>query len=264
MANKEQATQLEQASKVVKSEESINDLIQLTYSRFQAEPENLNHSRQLAQLYEQLEDLENSIAWYTYVFEAGGRGDTALEKKAGDLTVRKLERELAVAREAGDEATITTLEQQLLEFKLQQARDLVAKYPNENEYHYKLGEVLVGLGQYKEALPELQLGTKQPNVRLQALNLIATCHWKRGMLDLAEKAFRNTKAECIAWDGLKKEVVYNLMSVLREVSAKAETDGRAELAAQKKEEAISEAKEIYEVDLAYRDVSQIVEDSYTS
>jgi hypothetical protein len=52
------------------------------------------------------------------------------------------------------------------------------------------------------------------------------------------------------------------MQVLFEEARKAETDSKADLAQQKKSEAIEEAKEIYEVDLSYKDVSQIVEESY--
>jgi len=78
--------------------------------------------------------------------------------------------------------------------------------------------------------------------------LIGLCHKQRGMLDMAKKTLEAAKAELPTMDDAKKEIAYHLGKVLLE---------RGE-----KEAGINEMKEIYEVDMGYQDVAEIVESSY--
>jgi tetratricopeptide (TPR) repeat protein len=251
--DKEEAKRLEQANRVVKSDVAIDDLIAQAYEKVQAEPSNLNHPKRIAQLCEQKEDFASAIQWYTYTYEAGGRTDNSLEKKIDDLKMTVLDHKFEALKEAA--ATDPAVAQQLAEIEkerslvlLDTAKRRVEKYPNDYQYHFELGEAYYNAGQYREALPELQLGTKQPNVRSQAQNLIGMCYLQRGMYDLGEKVLRDSKAELPVMDGPKKEITYNLALLLEKMG--------------KKEEYIAELKEIYEVDMGFRDVAHRVEASY--
>jgi lipopolysaccharide biosynthesis regulator YciM len=94
----------------------------------------------------------------------------------------------------------------------------------------------------------LQLGTKQPNVRNRAQLYIGQCYSQRNMRDLAIKTLAGAKTEIPAMTDVKKDITYELGHILR---ANGQTS-----------EAVEQWKEIYEVDMAYRDVARLVEESY--
>lgn len=251
--NKDEAQQLEQANRVVKTDEAIDEQIALLYEKVQSEPANLNPPKQIAQLCEQKEDFATAIQWYEYTFETGKRTDNSLEKKIDDLKMIVLDRQLSVARAAAENnpeaaAEIEELERQRNLVNLDTAKRRVEKYPNEYQFHFELGQAYFNLGMFKEASPELQLGLKQPTVRAIAQNLIGLCYMNRHMNDLAEKAFRNAKDEMSVMDNDKKEITYNLALLLEKMG--------------RKEDYIAQIKEIYEVDMGFRDVAQRVEASY--
>ena len=122
------------------------------------------------------------------------------------------------------------------------------KYPNDKGLRYELGNALYLTGNYKDAVPELQQSINQPNVRLKALNILGLCYQNRNILDLAIKQFELAKSESLTMDNLKKEIIYNLGLALDQ--------------AERKEEALEQFKEIYEVDYHYRDVADRVESAY--
>lgn len=251
--NKEEAKQLEQASRVVKSAEAIDEQIALLYEKVQSEPNNLNPPKQIAQLCEQKEDFASAIQWYEYTYSAGKNSDSSIEKKIDDLKLLVLEHQIndvraAAATDPAAAEQLQALEQQRDQLNLETAKRRVEKYPNEYQFHFELGQAYYNLGHYKEAGPELQLGLKQPNVRGEAQNLIGLCYMKRHMNDLAEKAFRSAKEEIAVMDNAKKEITYNLALLLEQMG--------------KKEEYIAQLKEIYEVDMGFRDVTARVEASY--
>jgi tetratricopeptide (TPR) repeat protein len=82
------------------------------------------------------------------------------------------------------------------------------------------------------------------------MNYLAQCFSKRKMYDLAAKTLQTAIKEKSVLDDEKKDLIYNLGSVL-------ETMG-------KKEEAIEQFKLIYEVDIGYRDVAAKVDAYYAA
>jgi tetratricopeptide (TPR) repeat protein len=259
LKNKQEAVDLEQASKVVKSQQAIEEQIALNYAKYQEQPENPAHSKAIARLFEQKNDFTSAIDWYQASFEAGGKTDPALEKIIGDLKMKKSEQELQqlqeeMAQQTDPEAqkplaaAIEQKQQEMAQVKLEQAEARVRSHPNDGEYRYALGEALFHTGQYKRAGEEFQLALKQPSVRYLALNFMGQSFHKRGMLDFAVKQFSTAKSELLGMDELKKEIVYNL--------------GLAYEALQQPEKALDQFKEIYEHDMGYRDVAHRVEASY--
>jgi tetratricopeptide (TPR) repeat protein len=259
LKDKDEAVSLEQQSKVVKSTEAIDEQIAVNYAKHQAEPNNPLHSKAIAALFVQKNDYNSAVQWYEHAFEAGHRIDTSLEKVIGDLKLRGAEQEVQKLREemalqtdpevqAQYQAAIDQKETEGLQVRLELAEARVRAYPNDGQYHFELGEALYKVGQYKRALQELQIGQKTPSLRYQALNLMGQCFMKQGMTDLAVKRFADAKGELAVMDELKKEIVYNL--------------GTAYEMTQQPDKALEQWKEIYEVDMAYRDVATRVEASY--
>jgi len=255
LKNKDQSIQLEQESKVVKSAAAIESEIARLSKLVEEHPDNLTHPKQIAALYLQDEDFASAIAWYEYVYDKGGRNDASLEKTISGLRLKQVDRQITEAREAaaqsGDPAQAAYLAEMIQyrkQLNLQTAFDRVQRYPSDKQLHFELGAAYESLGMYREALPELQQGKQQPSVRLEASNLLGVCHWKLNMLDLAERGLSQAAAEIPIMNDTKKEILYNLAGVLQ--------------TAGKKEQEIEMLKQIYEVDIGYRDVAARVEGSY--
>jgi tetratricopeptide (TPR) repeat protein len=259
LKSEDEARKLEQEKRVVRSAEAIDEQIAQLALEYEKDNNNLNVVKQIAELYERKGDLATALSWFQWAHQLGGGIDPVIERKLSDIQLVALESELksksAALAEAADpaqqaalQAEVDQLKQQQAEYKLLKARERVAKYPNDRQLRYELGELMVLAGRYKEALPELQQAVNQPAVRVRALNMLGTCYWKSNMLDLAVKQFQTAESEVPVMDGLKKEIIYNSGCVYADMG--------------KKDEALEQFKKIYEVDYHYRDVAQRVESAY--
>ena len=258
LKDEKESAAYEQASKIVKSVEAIDAQIAALGQEYEKNPQALNVVIKIADLYERKEDLATALQWFEYAYSLTNSSDPEIDKRVYKLRTILVENGLADKKAeldaAGDETRerleqeYAALQQQQAEYRLQAAKDRVARYPNDKLFRYELGKALIDAGQYKEAVPELQEAVKQPAVRYQAFNLLGVAFWKRKMLDFAVKQFQTAAGEIPGMDELKKEIIYNLGSVLGESG--------------KPEEALNQFKLIYEVDSQYRDVAERVEASY--
>ncbi|WP_157895023.1 hypothetical protein [Verrucomicrobium sp. GAS474] len=256
LKSKDESARIEQESKVAKSADAVAEQIARLYQQSQDNPTNLNFPKQIAGLYDQIGDYENAVAWYEHTYNSGGATDASLEKIIENLKLKQIDKQIAdaaanVAASGNDQAWVD-YHQQLVDYKKQlfveTAKKRVEKYPTEKKLHYELGKAYADIGMYREALPCLQTGKQEPSVRTEAANLLGLCQWKLGMFDMAEKGLAAVAAEIPVMNDVKKDVLYNLGGVLE--------------GAGKKAEAIDVLKQIYEVDIGYRDVAARVEASY--
>jgi tetratricopeptide (TPR) repeat protein len=261
MRNKDEAVALEQKNRVVRSDEVIDNLLRELHAKVEAEPENIDASRRIAELYEQKEDLENAIAWYHYAASLTNNSDASLVRKGSDLRLKQFDHSIAefehyIAENPGtDEAAaceeqLAGLLRQRAELLLDDARRRVERNPTDLMARFELGAILVNLGKYREATSELQKARQNPAVRLKAMNLLGQCYSERGMLDLAAETLELASSELSLMDGAKKEIIYSLGLVYEKMGDT--------------EKSIQCMKQIYSVDSEYRDVEQRVEGSYTS
>ena len=257
--NKEQAVALEQQSRVVRSDEMIENLLAEFHAKAEAEPGNIDTSRRIAELYEQKEDWDSAASWFSYAAALSNNSDTALVRKATDLQIRQFgiaisSREQYIAANPGTPesdtyaAELLDLLKQKAELALEFARSRVQQNPTDLQFRFELGELLAELELWQEAIPELQKARQNPNVRTRAMCLLGRCFTARGMLDLAAKTLSDAVAELLVMDPVKKDVVYNLGLVY----------GKME----QNEKSLDCMKQIYEVDYGYRDVAARVEGSY--
>jgi len=257
--DKDLATSLEQQNRVVRSDEMIeNQLAELTV-RYNENPANIDVVRKMAGLFEQKGDLPTAVQWFTYAASLTQNTDATLVRKATDLQM-KLYDENIKAYEAflaanPNDPTAPEYETHLTEYRrlraeslLGEARKRVERNPTDLMLHFELGEVLVNVGSYRDAIPELQTARKSPNVRLRAMNLLGRCYQNLNMLDLSVRTFQDAAKEILVMDGTKKDILYNLGLVLEQRG--------------QKEESLESFKEIYEVDYGYKDVAKRVESSY--
>jgi len=258
--DKEVAVSLEQQSRMRLTGESLDQQIAETYARHKAEPANVDLARRLGVLNEQKEDFKAAIGWYEYAADLTKGADAGLVRKASDLKIKCLEREIAAHEEflsthdAANELYPERSEQlkvakgKRAEIVIADARQRVARNPTDLQLRFELGENLFNAGHFREAVPELQRARQNPHARLKAINLLGRCYGELEMLDLAVKQLEEGSKEMLSMDAMKKEMVYNLGLVYERMG--------------EPEKSLACMKQIYEVDYGYKDVARRVESSY--
>ncbi len=260
--DKEVAVSLEQLSRIQLAGESLEQQVNETYARHEAEPQNVDLAKRLGVLHDQKEDLDGAIAWYQYAVDLTDRSDPGLVRKVTDLKMKKLERQIREDEQylaqhgsnaeqfAEKSAALEAAKRQRAEILIEDARKRLDRNPTDLQLRYELGEHLTNAGQYRDALPELQRARQNPKARLKAMNLLGQCYRELGMLDLAAKQLGDAAREMLVMDVVKKEIVYNLGLVYEQMGETGKY--------------IEAMKQIYETDYGYRDVAARVEKSYSN
>jgi tetratricopeptide (TPR) repeat protein len=258
--DKEVAISLEQQSRMRLTGESLDQQIAEAYALHQAEPANIDLARRLGGLNEQKEDFEAAIGWYEYAADLTKGADTGLVRKASDLKMKCLEREIAVHEEflctrgatnesyAKSSELLKAAKAKRAELLIADAQERVARNPTDLQLRFEVGENLFNAGRFRDALPELQRARQNPYARLKAMNLLGCCYRELEMLDLAVKQLEEASKEILSMDAMKKEMVYNLGLVYERMG--------------EQEKSVACMKQIYEVDYGYKDVAKRVESSY--
>src|SRR5581483_1846007 len=194
--DKDAAISLEQQSRMKLTGESLDQQIAETYAAHQAAPQNVDLARKLGALNEEKEDLDTAMQWYQYAVDLTGGSDAGLVRKVSDLKMKRAEREIAIHEEflASDKidnderdkrlAELAAAKKQRAELVIDDARKRVERNPTDLQLRFEFGEQLANVGQFREAVPELQRARQNPNARLKAMNLLGVCYRELGMLDL--------------------------------------------------------------------------------
>jgi tetratricopeptide (TPR) repeat protein len=254
------AVSLEQQSRMALTGESLDQQIEDTFARHEAEPQSVDFARRLGTLYEQKQDIENAIAWYQYAADLTSGADAVLDRKVAELQCSQTDNEIAAHEkflaEHGTDApdyaarseALTKAKKERAELLIEDTRKRSERNPADLQLRFQLGERLAEAGRPREALPELQRARQNPNARLKSMNLLGRCYRDLGMLDLAAKQLEEAAKEITSMDAMKKEVVYNLGLVYEQMD--------------EAEKSVAAMKQIYEADYGYRDVAARVESSY--
>ena len=252
LKDKEEAVLLEQEKREVKSEDVSERLIEEYESRLPQEPNNLRLIRSLAELCVEKKQYDRALGYYQRITSGEGASDPTLEQAIAQVTVKKFEHALAQLDEndpaQAEEMARIRAERQA--FELAECKRRADKYPNDLQIRFELGVLYFNTGKFSEAIGELQKAQSNPHRRTQALGYLAQCFAGRKMWDLAARTLQNAIKEKLVLDDEKKELIYNLGVVLDNMG--------------RKEEAIEQFKQIYEIDIAYRDVAARVDAFYAS
>lgn len=240
-----EAVTLEQEAKAVKSEKDLADLIEEMKRRVSREPGNINYKRQLADLLARANRFEEAIEVLTEAHESTGKSDAQIDRALGNLRLRYFDYQIQQLRAAGNEAAAQQKEAEKQEFILQDAMERVKRYPNDLQYRYELGVILFNRGQVTEAIHEFQLAQRNPQRRIRSLYYLALCFKQKQQYDLAMEQLQKAASELSTMDDTKKDILYEMGCIAQQLN--------------RREEALRYFKEIYAVDIGFRDVARKVE-----
>lgn len=250
MKDAKEAVILEQESKAVKSEKDISALIIEMQGKVEREPENVNYKRHLADLLARADRYEEALAVLTEAHEATGKTDPQIDRALSALRLRHFDFQIEGLQKAGDAAGAGQKTQEKDAFVLEDAADRVKRYPNDLQYRYDLGVILFERERLNEAIQEFQLAQRNPQRRIRSLYYLAMCFKQKNQLDIAMEQLQKAASELSLMDDTKKDILYEMGTV-------AEQMGR-------REEAAKHFKEIYSVDIGYRDVAAKIEKAYSA
>jgi tetratricopeptide (TPR) repeat protein len=133
-------------------------------------------------------------------------------------------------------------------YQLAECQKRAERFPTDLQIRFELGQLYFHAGKTKEAIGEFQKARGNPHRKTATLNYLGQCFARNNMNDMAARTFEDALKEKLVFDDEKKEIHYNLGSVL-------EKGGKGG-------EAIKHFETIYAHDISYRDVEKKVSDFY--
>ncbi|HEV2210620.1 MAG TPA: tetratricopeptide repeat protein [Verrucomicrobiae bacterium] len=252
LKNETEAKSLEQQNRVEKAGDVTERLIKEYEARLQNEPKSLKLIRSLAELYTQKKDFERALSYYDQLKSSELGNDATLDKAITDTVAKKIEHQISqldpTLPDYAEKVAALQVEKQA--YQLAECQKRVERFPTDLQIRFELGVLYFQAGKTSEAIAEFQKAQNNPHRRLAAMNYLAQCFGRKKMFDLAARTLQNAIKEKPGFDEEKKDLVYQLGSVLEAMG--------------KKPEAIEQFKLIYEVDSGYKDVAAKVEGDYTS
>lgn len=256
MRDKEQFEELEKATRTGLTREQLEERRDKIIEKYNEDPNHLNTVKELAAIYEQLEDWHHAQTFYEWAHSLS-TGDVALAAKASSMKDRAIEEdfrklEADLANDPDNQELKTALDERRAERLAEQvgeAQRRVDQNPTDPQLRFELGSALYNSGDYSSAIPHLQQATRNPHIRTKVLLLLARTFKAKSMYDLSIKQLSDALADLHAMDNVKKEVLYDKGLLHEEMGDK--------------EAALDCFKQIYEVDYGYRDVAKRVESSYS-
>ena len=252
LKNKEESVALEQSNRQIKSEDVTTRMIAQYEAQLAKEPNNFKILRSVAELYTQRKDFDRALEAYNRIVAQEGSTDPSLSKSISETTMKKYEAALAaVDSNAPDAAEKSAqIRKERDSFLLAETKQRAERYPNDLGIRFELGELYFKLGRINEAMPEFQKSQGNPHKRVQAMSYLGQCFAARGMDDMAAGKLREALKEKVNFDEEKKDLIYALGAVLEKMG--------------KSEDAIEQYKEIYQVDMGFKDVAAKVDAYYQS
>ena len=252
LKDEKEAISLEQENRQVKTGDVADKLIAEYEARIKQEPDNLKLYRSIAEMYSERKDYDRALEYYRQVAEKEGGTDPSLEQAIMEITIKRFDQALdQLDPSASDYAEKQEqIRGERDSFRLAGVKQLAEKYPTDLEIRFELGRLFFESGKVTEAIQEFQKAQNNPHRRIAAMSHLGQCFARRGMNDLAANTFRNAIKEKVVADEEKMELIYLLGCVLEKLG--------------KSEEAIEKFKQIYEVDISYKDVAAKVDAYYSN
>lgn len=246
--NADEALMLERESKAVKSDKDLDSLIKEMRTRLEREPENINYVRSLADLLVRANRHDEAVQLLQDATTTIARGDPQLERSISTIKEKKFDYEIEQLEAAGQKEAAETKRKEKIVFMLADAADRVKRYPNDLQFRYEYGVLLFENGALNEAIQQFQMAQRNPQRRTRALLYLAACFKQKKQYDIALEQLEKAASELRIMDETKKDILYEMGTVYELVGHRAK--------------AAQCFKEIYAVDIGYRDVAEKVEKVY--
>lgn len=258
LKDEETARGLEQEGRAMSDRDSLEQQIARLLTEVEAEPEQLQRYLSLAECFRKVGAPQQALEWVQRARGTRtGSKDVSLERLENRYHEAVLEEGITLARKNLDydpdsiplQEALRQAKETLIVFRLEQARFLVERYPNDMEARFDYGKLLLEQGSVDDALAHLQVAQKNPKLRGHSLLLLGKAYALKQFYDLAARQLEQAKAQNPEADDFKKEVLYELAGYYEALGDR--------------ERAASELKTLYSADIGYRDVGERIKTFYS-
>ncbi len=246
--DKRQSAALEQEDKIVRTAKGIELLIEEGEARVKDAPSNVTERRALANLYVQAGRFDDAVNLLEEGMKLPGASDQSMAQMAAGVRIKQFDQEITELREAGDVAGAEAVESRKRDFAFENAKSRVKQYPNDLPIRFEYGLLLYEKGELDEAIQQFQMSERNPALRVRSLYQIALCFKEKQQFDMARSQFEAAAEGLSDMGDMKKAVFYELGQVLESIGDV--------------EQALSRYKQIYQVDIRYKDVAAKIEGAY--
>lgn len=234
---------------MVKTSDDADALIADALKKIEAEPTNVNYYLNLTSLYTQQKRFDEALAVIDQARKLVG-ADAELDRRYTNARLSKFDVEITALHDVGEEAKAAEMETERDQYVFDDILERVTRYPNDQHLRYELGLQYYKHGHLDDAIQQLQIAQKNPKDRVSALYYLALCFQKKGLLDMAVAQLQQA-LELLPTMNSDKMDVYYLM-------------GEICLEENKFDEAAKYFKEVYRVDVTYRDIAKHIERIYAA
>jgi len=259
MKDKTEAETLEQQTRVTARDEDTLQSLIVAAEKDVAQQSTVANHRRLAQLYRQALNYDKAVEQYQLVIDKMGSLDPAIDDAIMEVHSARFDDAIAQwgryaqahpDKEAEARGNIRQLEQQRDELRLHRLLERVKRYPNDAGYRFELGELYWRRDQVDLALQEFQQSQRNPQYRRRALAYMGRCMSKKGLTDMALEQFRAALEGMEKADPERKECLYDLADAY-------DSKGMSD-------EALACLRELFSIDVNYRDVGAKLQKYYSS
>lgn len=244
----------------VRDAETRVRVIDALVQELEKDPNNISNFRRLADLYHQNGDFDAAIECYERIPELTQTKDPAIDSSITTVLQDKFNRQIQELKDqlADHPENAATINPALAELEAQRDASLLGRfvqrvehYPNEPQFRLELGEVLLRADKLDEALEQFQHAQRSTYHAPRAHQLMGTCFSRKGIADLAIEQYQQALTHR---DRMRPS---DLKAVLYDLSLAQEKKGDIG-------NALVTLKELYGIDVSYKDVAQRIEKHYNT
>ncbi len=249
----------EAENRIANDEETLQNMVEREKKQLEGDPENINLYKDVAQHLRALKRFGEALEFIKKARTLPmGQADTTLEKLEQDLILSDMDLRLSQVKEKLDanpdnaeaKKAYEELQKEGHAFRLENAKRMVERYPNDFNFRFNLGQLLLADGDLDGAIAQFQLSQRNPKVRQLSLLGLGRAFIAGKKYDLAIDQLETAKKEMLTMNESKKEIIYELASAYEKMN--------------NAEKAFIEYKEIYSSDIGYKDVAAKINAYYES
>ena len=213
--------------------------------------------KKLAEAYVNSKMWDQAIEQYNRILNASGSMDPAIDETITELMTAKFDEQINLWKEyvktnpdkQADADTNTALyEQQKQEMLFKRMLERIDRYPNDSSYRFAIGEMYFRRGELDKAISEFQLSQKSPQYRIRALAFMGKCTAQKGLVEMALEQFKAALEGLEKSDPMRKDCLYDMGNAFERLG--------------QEEQALNSFRELYAIDVNFKDVSAKLEKYY--
>ena len=240
---------LERGDRFIRSEDDIKEMIRRYEQVVEAGKDSVDILRKLAEYYQRVNMHEKAIETFEKLSKKQGVQDITVDKAIEKSNVALANEHIQSMIDSGaPQADIDAAKASLQQYQIECGKQRIKNFPGDLQVRYEQGLLYFDMGQYDNALPEFQAAEQNPQRRQMAKTYIGRCFARNQQYDMAVDVFSSLAKEMPFMDTQKMRTLYYLGNTYELMNKPAE--------------AYECYKQIYSVNINYKDVADKVKKHY--